>query len=354
MRRKFNYGYIVDKDKNVIDEVLLSYMKAPNTYTREDIIEINCHGGIISAKKILSKNGLIKNLRIFYDRGYYLNKTINNFLHDNKFIAYVSVFNDTERFTVVHPACLDFHFIEEGVEAYHTSHSLSHFSTAHNSIFSYEMGIKGFFQRVKSSIRRFGYTEAITSIPIFSIAFRHDNSKLFYCFSEESYPFAENKRILSFTSIKKRFFPDTDFSKFKDIQDQCLWIGNVSMFQNSQMFKDFLNNYLLKFLEKEHFKKLYIRFHYRESIEQKDVMIDFLKRNRIEYETISDSIIMELFLLSVPRCNCIGFNSSLLLYAAHMGHRSISFSNQRNNNIDIRFPAYKKYVNYLDTEYFNK
>jgi len=51
--RYLHYGYIVDKDKKVIDEVLLSYMKAPNTYTREDIIEINCHGGIISAKRIL-------------------------------------------------------------------------------------------------------------------------------------------------------------------------------------------------------------------------------------------------------------------------------------------------------------
>ena len=51
--RHLHYGYILDKNEKKIDEVLLSYMKSPNTYTREDIIEINCHGGIISAKKIL-------------------------------------------------------------------------------------------------------------------------------------------------------------------------------------------------------------------------------------------------------------------------------------------------------------
>ncbi len=52
--RYLHYGYIVDFESDkIIDEVLLSYMKAPNTYTKEDIIEINCHGGIISAKKIL-------------------------------------------------------------------------------------------------------------------------------------------------------------------------------------------------------------------------------------------------------------------------------------------------------------
>lgn len=51
--RYLHYGYIVDKDNKIIDEVLISYMKGPNTYTKEDIIEINCHGGMISAKKIL-------------------------------------------------------------------------------------------------------------------------------------------------------------------------------------------------------------------------------------------------------------------------------------------------------------
>ncbi|WP_313339295.1 tRNA uridine-5-carboxymethylaminomethyl(34) synthesis GTPase MnmE [Sedimentibacter sp.] len=51
--RYLHYGHIVDNNDKIIDEVLISYMKAPNTYTKEDIIEINCHGGLISAKKIL-------------------------------------------------------------------------------------------------------------------------------------------------------------------------------------------------------------------------------------------------------------------------------------------------------------
>jgi tRNA modification GTPase len=47
------YGHVLDTDGNIIDEVLVSYMKAPNTYTREDIVEINCHGGTIPVKRIL-------------------------------------------------------------------------------------------------------------------------------------------------------------------------------------------------------------------------------------------------------------------------------------------------------------
>ncbi len=52
--RKLIYGHIVDpKDGETIDEVLIAFMKGPYTYTREDMVEIYCHGGIISVKKIL-------------------------------------------------------------------------------------------------------------------------------------------------------------------------------------------------------------------------------------------------------------------------------------------------------------
>lgn len=47
-----NYGSIKDNEE-VIDEVLVSVMKAPHTYTTEDIVEINCHGGITTTNKVL-------------------------------------------------------------------------------------------------------------------------------------------------------------------------------------------------------------------------------------------------------------------------------------------------------------
>src|SRR5699024_10784312 len=49
-----NYGHIVDPETNEeIDEVMVSVMRGPKTFTREDIIEINCHGGIVPTNKIL-------------------------------------------------------------------------------------------------------------------------------------------------------------------------------------------------------------------------------------------------------------------------------------------------------------
>lgn len=47
-----NYGFIKENDE-IIDEVLITVMRAPRTYTTEDIVEINCHGGITSTNKVL-------------------------------------------------------------------------------------------------------------------------------------------------------------------------------------------------------------------------------------------------------------------------------------------------------------
>ena len=47
-----HYGHIMSGDE-IIDEVLVSIMRAPKTYTREDVVEINCHGGIASTNKVL-------------------------------------------------------------------------------------------------------------------------------------------------------------------------------------------------------------------------------------------------------------------------------------------------------------
>ena len=52
--RKMTYGHIIDqREEKIVDEVLIVSMKEPHTYTRENVVEIYCHGGIIPVKKIL-------------------------------------------------------------------------------------------------------------------------------------------------------------------------------------------------------------------------------------------------------------------------------------------------------------
>lgn len=51
-----HYGYIIDqKSDQVIDEVMVTVLKGPRTFTREDIVEINCHGGLVSVNRVLQQ-----------------------------------------------------------------------------------------------------------------------------------------------------------------------------------------------------------------------------------------------------------------------------------------------------------
>lgn len=53
--RRLTYGTIIDPDqKKTVDEVLAVYMKAPYTYTKEDVVEIQCHGSVVSLRNVLA------------------------------------------------------------------------------------------------------------------------------------------------------------------------------------------------------------------------------------------------------------------------------------------------------------
>ena len=71
-----HYGHIKDSKGKKIDQVLVSLMKAPRTFTGEDTVEINCHGGIVVTNKVLSE--VLKNGAIMADRGEFTKRAFLN------------------------------------------------------------------------------------------------------------------------------------------------------------------------------------------------------------------------------------------------------------------------------------
>lgn len=51
--RRIVHGHILDSQEGVVDEVLVSVMRSPNSYTTEDVVEINCHGGAVVTREVL-------------------------------------------------------------------------------------------------------------------------------------------------------------------------------------------------------------------------------------------------------------------------------------------------------------
>lgn len=70
-----NYGHIINKENEIIDEVMVSVMRAPKTFTAEDVIEISTHGGILVTEKVLEEVLSLENIRLanpgeFSERAY--------------------------------------------------------------------------------------------------------------------------------------------------------------------------------------------------------------------------------------------------------------------------------------------
>ncbi|AGX45471.1 tRNA uridine-5-carboxymethylaminomethyl(34) synthesis GTPase MnmE [Clostridium saccharobutylicum] len=50
------YGNVIDLDNNeIVDDVILSYMKGPHSYTGENVVEVNCHGGVVATNRVLNQ-----------------------------------------------------------------------------------------------------------------------------------------------------------------------------------------------------------------------------------------------------------------------------------------------------------
>ena len=73
--RRMRFGHIV-RDTEVLDEVMVTFMKGPATYTREDICEINCHGSYVSVKNILSL--LLDSGAVLAERGEFTKRAFLN------------------------------------------------------------------------------------------------------------------------------------------------------------------------------------------------------------------------------------------------------------------------------------
>ena len=71
-----HYGHIVNKENKVIDEVLVMLMKAPKTFTREDVVEINCHGGPVPLEAVLME--VIRNGARLADSGEFTKRAFLN------------------------------------------------------------------------------------------------------------------------------------------------------------------------------------------------------------------------------------------------------------------------------------
>ena len=96
--RLMRYGNIVDRDGNIIDEVMVCFMKGPSTYTREDVCEINCHGSFVAVRSIL--NILLDNGAELAEPGEFTKRAfLNGRIDLSQAEAVLDIINSTNKFS---------------------------------------------------------------------------------------------------------------------------------------------------------------------------------------------------------------------------------------------------------------
>ena len=315
----------------------------------------NCKGPIpintvkVEANRSILRHSIARYLRLYFDPRCELYRLIDDFLDGDSFIAYVPVLHLIKKLVILHPNCIQFHFIEEGAASYFKTMTLPEYAFVYgNNNWFYPKGWRGFKQRLHCAYKEFGFkARVIETIPIAYM--NHDNeTRKFYCLSEEAYPALKwgEKIIVDLSSLVELFSDDYHIEKYSKIN---IWIGDpdVEQWYGTEPFTNCILNKLLPAIKGQ---PLYVRFHYRESMRQRANFIALLEQNKIEYIIIDDYQIMELVFINSNKCKCFSFQSSLLIYAKILGQETYSIAEgipKLRTNIDEVMPCYSSFVKYI-------
>lgn len=323
----------------------------------EDVLFISdgytCNGPIpVTSVKVESNRDILKKspcryARLLFNPHGELYMAINAFLKGDSFIAYVPVLHLIKKLVLLHPRCVQFHFIEEGLASYYASMTLEDYACVHPDGWFYPKGLKGIKSRLHIAYKEFCFkTRKIESIPIQYM--NHDApGRKFYTFSETAYTSVQygEKVIIPINSIMNSY----SFEDISDVSNSYIWIGDpdVENQHGKQIFTACLKERLFPHIKEN---MLYIRFHYRESEIQRKDFLFLLEKNNIRYKIIDDSQIMELVFLKSKECKCFGIGSTLLMYASIFGHKCYSIAEGIPNyreNLDAVVPVFSNFVSYL-------
>lgn len=248
---------------------------------------------------------------------------VSRFVQEEEFIAYIPVFHLINRYIVTHSKCVRYNIIEEGLAAYYDYFSINQHALIAGNRWRYSKGIKGFRERI-SDIKLIikGITPSILAIPTFYTAYASNLNICFYGLHNYSHSHSCNRKTLDINRI-------IEYYKFRsqyNLDNSVVWIGDPDIFVkcSDEEFENSINRSFIRYINNYNLKRVYIRFHYRETDTQKQRLIQLLQKANVDYEIMENSSIVEVELVKSHNVTLVGIYSSLLVYGGIIGHKSIS------------------------------
>lgn len=280
---------------------------------------------IIQVRISESYKSLLKNRKYkkIFNTNIDIDDIVSRFVQEEEFIAYIPVFHLINRYLVTHSKCIKYNIIEEGLAAYYDYFSINQHALIAGNRWRYSKGIKGVGERI-SDIKLIikGITPSILAIPTFYTAYASNPNICFYGFHNCSHLHSCNRKTLEINRIIEYY----NFQSQYNLDNSVIWIGDPDIFVGccDEEFDSSINRSLINYINNYNVKKVYIKFHYRETDIQKQRLIQLLQQARVNYEIMEDSSIMEVELVKSYNVTLVGIYSSLLVYGGIIGHKSIS------------------------------
>jgi hypothetical protein len=261
----------------------------------------------------------------YFDQASLLDRIISDFTREDKFMAYVPVLRFHEKVLITHQQCAGFNFIEEGLAHYYKNESINSLSVANSfqpwrSPLGKSNNWKRIFLELVNLLR--GYNFRLQTLPFSYSCYNNFADVYFWGVTNAVFPMAppERKRVIHFVQPGER-------NEGLDLSNSVVWIGDngVDYYGYSkEVYLDGIRNGFIRYLKERGIDRAYVKFHRGESRRMQDEQMELFKSCGITVDVIPGDVIMELCLMKAQHVTLFGVCSSLLYYAATMGHHAIS------------------------------
>jgi hypothetical protein len=284
----------------------------------------------------------------------YFDQFITKITKSEDFIAFLPDMHLIGKLLVTNPHCKGFNFFEEGIASYVTYDNLNTLG-----YFFYNMPWRNNLFRIKDLGHFFrnlmyivkGYNLKVLSLPRPANCYTSFKNVNFYGFCQDVFPNSAKtkKYILSFKQIRKYFSVSSNLSS---LNNGYIWIGDHIMGQYSiDMYLNAINSSIIKDAKKNNISEIHIKFHHFDTEESNNLILQHFMKNGFNVIVVQKEIILEIELLDLINVSVYGIASSLLFYAALIGHKSYAtypLVNNPDHFDDNDFQYFKNKVTIID------
>lgn len=276
-----------------------------------------------------------------------IDKLITSFTQGESYKLYICALNRLASILMTNGDCVSFGFFEDGTASYYKKYKTSFFQKEYPGFPKRINGFRDFYQHARlywGSLMNL-YPLPLYRFPLDYTQYVNIEDVVFYCTNQYTFPLAQNRKVMSVGGKYKKLLPH----KYM-LSNEKIWVSS-GLFdflpKEVDTITNIIKDYFSNLFSAEPFERIFIKYHQHESEKSKKAIKNVFSGFNLEVVEISDSTIMEIEILNAENVTMFGDITSLLLYNALWGGRSVSLIKKYAEKAQLGQNFYSKEI--LDT-----